>query len=365
MSYRRAPQHGRRSGSLAGIPSSLVVTGANAVALKTGDPSAVLAAGALEAALTGKLPSYQSAVSGAITTVATVGAAAACAATGAGAAVAPVCGFIGGTIGGAVGRMIFGSGPSCGAQLRAVRDGAYNGLVDRCKNDKQCQAELQAAAQRYAERRHALCALSDNWAMAPTIRAEAAKLGLRLGTFVENGQAFGSPTWITFVQDRFTSEAGAAILAAKMRRWEADARAAKAVADAEYDALVRVCPKPGIRLPGTTTPCEKKAASTATVIAAQGYLFATSDGAGTIAASQSTALRQQFLAEVAQDKLAQTLAAKDAADDEKEAAAARAVLTQRILGAEDATRNRTLVGIGLLAAAALGGVYAYQKGAFR
>ena len=369
MSYRRAPQPRGRPGPFSGIPSSLAVTAANAGAQASGDPSAVIAAGVLEAALNGKLPSYQAAVSGAITTVATVGAAAACAATGAGAAVAPVCGFIGGTIGGHVGRLVFGSGPSCGAQLRAVRDGAVNGLIEKCKNDKPCQAELQAAAQRFAERRNAFCAISDNWSMAGTIRAEAAKIGLRLGGVTENVKAFGSPTWQIYAQDRFTSEAGAAILAAKMRRWEADARAAKAVADAEYDALVRVCKKPVMRVRGATTQCEKKAAAAANVIAAQGYLFSTTDGSQGIAVSQAAALRQQFFATVEADKSLAALAAKDKADDEKDAAAERMVLSQRILGAEsatrNATRNRTLAGFALLAAAALGGVYAYKQGAFR
>lgn len=365
MSYRAVSSRARGFGA---IPSGLVTASTASARLgvaASGDPTAQLAAGALEAALSGKAPSFRSTVDSGLQTVATVGAAAACAATGAGAALAPICGYIASSVAGSVSRLLFGPAETCGAAYRAARDGAYGAMRPLCKGDGSCDSAVFRAAERYAERTYGSCALTDNWSMKPQIQAEATKLGIALGKGENGIFGFASEDWKAHTQNRFSSEVGAAVLAAKMRRWEAQAKEAKAVADAEYDALSRSCPKPGIRIPGTTTACEKKAASTATIIASQGYLFAVTDGAQGIAAAQNTALRNQFLAEVAQDKVAATTAATAAATVDRLDQEKREKLSRQIIGAASSTRNRTLAGIALLGAATLGGVYLYQKGAFR
>ena len=366
MSYRRLASSRRAFG---GIPPALAQAGTTSAMLATntqGDPTVVLAADALNAALTGDSAGFESKVKAGIATVATAGAVAACAATGAGAALAPVCGYIGGFVSGKVGSLIFGDGgPSCMQAMAAARDAANARLTPECKDDAFCIREVNTAAQRFAERQYGSCALTDGWSMASSIRADATRLGIALGKGENGIFGFGSPVWQNFVRDRLTSEAGKAILDARMRRWTAAAAAAKKVADAEYDGLVGHCPKPpAIRLPGPTA-CQKKAASTATQIAAQSYLFAITQGAQGIAETQNNALRAQFLAEVAQDA---TIATTSNATQRLQATIGQTGLAARsaaILDSEQTTRTRSLIGVGLLAAAALGAVALYQRKASR
>lgn len=362
MSYRRVPS--RRAG-FGAIPSGLAqatVASTKLALPSSGDPTDGLAAEALEAALTGNGAAFQSTVTKGINTIATVGAAAACAATGAGTVIAPLCGFVAGSVAGSVTKLIFGDGPSCIEAMTTARDGAANALLPRCNNDAMCTREVHTAAQRFAERLYGSCALTDGWSMASTIRAEATRMGLVLGKGENGIFGFASPAWQTYVRERLASEAGAALLGAKQRRWAKESAEAKAVADQEYDTLVKLCPAPPfLRLPGSTTACEKKAAATATQIAAQGYLFAMTDGARGIAATQNAALRSQFAAEVAQDKAIAAQASTLSATQAAQATAARELEAAAILDAASTTRTRNLAGVALLTVAALGGLYVLQR----
>ena len=363
MSYAR-PFPTRRHG-VGGVPAGLVSAGAAAAknaAREADRPEVELAVGVLDAALRGDSAAFQAAVNAGIATVAAVGATAACAATGFGVALAPVCGYIGGTVAGQVSKLLFGAdGPSCFQALVRVREASFAAMSPECKGDQACEAELYAASQRYGERVLGSCTLTDNWSMAPLVRAEATRLGIALGKGENGIFGFGSGTWELHAKDRYASEAGAALLRAKMRRWDRQAAAAKAVADAEYDTLRSACPRVGIRIPGSTTPCEKKAAATASLIAAQSYLFSIANGAKPIADSQNAALRNQFFAEVAQDKtLAALLASKTATDAEK-AQAARDVQANALRSASAAQESSAVLGVALLAVAALGGFYLYSQ----
>ncbi len=336
---------------------------------------AALATAIFEAAIAGDETAVVSAINATLTTLATVGATAACAATGVGAALAPVCGFVAGSVTKIVGGMIFGGGETCGAALRRVRDGAYNALVPQVGNDKVAQTELYAAAGRYAERTLGSCALTDNWSMSATIRAEATRMGLALGKGENGIFGFASDAWKTYNNDKFTGEAGAIILAAKVRRWALAAKVARALAEKEYAQLQSICDPvvpgrpPRIRVPGGgKTACEEKAWSTAVSIAASSYLFQVVDGAPAILGTQSEATRRMFIAEVAQDRAIAGLAANVAEQKAFQEATARLQTSQALLasvpGGNVLTARsdaRRLIGVGLLALAAVTGIAIVAK----
>lgn len=329
-------------------------------------PEAQIASDLLIATMSGNGPAVENALMNGIKTVAAAGAAAACAATGAGAVAAPVCGFIGGTIGGSVSRMLFPNAgkETCGEGRRRVSGATLNAFSPACKKDSQCLAELTVAANQYAERTLGSCALTDGWSMASTIRAEATKLGTALGKGENGIFGFASGDWRDHASDRLTASAGAAILAAKIRAWEKAAKAAKAAADKEYDTLSKSC---GSRVRSsigrTLTPCQQKAMNAATTIAARAYLYETVDLAPQILITENEAIRRDFLAELAQDKLIAANAAALAKQADLAATEARRQQSELIRAASNQAdqRPKIVLGIALVTALVAGGIYLHRR----
>lgn len=359
MSYR----------SLGGIPagaasaanqtaSSLATT-----AFGPGAPEGQIATSIFAASLSGNGAQVQAALTAGAATIGTMGAAAACAATGVGAVAAPLCGYVGGVVAGKVAGLLFGEGgPSCGEQRAAAVEATKARLVPACGGDRTCFRAVVNAANEYAERSLPACAVLGGWTMAPAMLRELDALHLsraNASPSLRVPAGFFDPKWQRAAKARLSSETGAAILQAKILRWDRDAKAAKAVADAEYDQLVTACPKRLMKSHGIT-PCQQKAADAATTIAARSYLFAITDGAKPILATELEAVRRQFRAEVAQDEILATLAAQptpaQVADQER-----RKALSTAIEQNAATTQQRTRMGLALLAVAAVGGAYLWSR----
>jgi hypothetical protein len=356
--------------SLGGIPAgAAAAANQTASSLATtafgpGAPEGQLATSIFAASLTGNGAQVQAALTAGAATIGTMGAAAACAATGVGAVAAPLCGYVGGVVVGKLAGLLFGGGgPSCGEQRRAAVEATKARLMPACGGDRVCFRTVIDASEAYAERSLPVCAVMDGWSMKPAMLRELDALHLSRANasptlLVPAG--FFDPKWERAAKARLSSEAGAAILQAKIRRWDRDAKAAKAVADAEYDQLVTACPKRLVKSNGIT-PCQRKAADAATTIAARSYLFAITDGAKPILATELEAVRRQFRAEVAQDEAVATLAAAQTKAAQAADQARRAALSTAIEQNATTTHQRTMMGLGLLAVAAVGGAYLWSR----
>jgi len=361
-------------------------------------PEAQLAASVFEGAMSGQPGAAEAAISQAGATLAAAGAAAACAATGAGAAVAPLCAMAGSFIFGKVTEFLGGGDgiPCLKAQEQTAQAlqntylaGGPANVKLFCDNDPACNVAVITASYDYADRINWWCSMFYNWPLTETIRAEGKKLGLPPWPIPKNPPAvmlgpssseqvqrakddaarytynFYDPRWAAFAKQKWLGEVTKAVAARKLKTWSKAAAIAKQQADAEYDSLVRLCPKTGvpiIRLFKKLTPCEQKAADAATIIAARSYMYATIDGAPAVQATEIAALRSQFKAEVAQDAAAAANAAAVKSLDDERQKKARDELSERIRASVTATENRPKIALALSLAAAVvvGGVYVYR-----
>lgn len=362
-------------------------------------PEAQLASTLFVAALSGNEAETTAAMRDAISTVATAGAAAACAATGAGALAAPICGAIGGFIANGLTKVVFAAtpAPTCDEEWETAVNAHLAALEPLIKEWGPDYASTGGSGEK-GLRRHFQGLLSayytsmisagfyivpgkdvpcDMYYKAVPLYAHTFPTAGRPGQESRAAQyqrelALGRPAAEALWRSRLDTGIAAALLEAKVGRWAKASIVAKALADKEYAQLSTLCTAgvlPPIRVPGKRTACEEKAWSAAVTIAASSYLFNVVKGAPAILGTQSEATRKDFIAELKQDREIAGLKASVAAGPAFDEATRRLKKSEDILrslpgsaaltGRGDSTR--TILGIGLLAVAALGGVYVYSQ----
>lgn len=360
---------------------------------------ATLASAVFVGAMSGDLAATTAAMQETITKAGAIGAAAACAATGAGAIAAPVCGAIGAFIAGGVGRAIFGgpSAPTCNDELEATLAAHIASLkpfFDTHGPDYPQAAVAEGDTRNgrawlirkttTAVRRYYNGMFASRAYIAPgkDVPCDSYYKGRALvmeppaqRTYAEDVAA-SKGQLVTFLKDRLASQLAGFALESKINKWAKASTVARALAEAEYKQLASVCnarppgSPPPIRVPGKRTACEEKAWTAAVNIASASYLFHVVDGAPAILDWLSEATRRAFMAEVEQDRRLSGLENSAAAEKAFREATERLKTSQAILASLPAAQLLTggagpsagaLAGIGLLAAAAIGGLYVMSR----
>jgi hypothetical protein len=360
-----------------GLPATAYATTVAKAALQDKDsaalssPEAKLAASVFEAAMSGNVGSATAAITSAANQMAAVGATAACAATGAGAAVAPLCGMAGSLLFGKISSFLgSGSGKPClraqeevaQAQMAPYLSGGPANTKLFCNGDAACEGAIQTAAYEYADRINWFCSMFYNWPLTATIVAEGKKLGLP--PFPVAPPYYIDPRWAAYAKSKFLGDVSAAVAKRKLKTWTTASATAKALADKEYDALVRACPPPPrINRGGGLPACQRKAADAATIIAARAYMYSVIDGAPAVQATEVAGLRSQFAAEVAQDAMLAKLAKQAADKADADAKLERAVQSDAIRASLTRKKQRPTIVLGFALATAVvaGGIYLHRR----
>jgi hypothetical protein len=388
-----------------GLPATAYATTVAKAALQDKDsaalssPEAKLAASVFEAAMSGNVGSATAAITSAANQMAAVGATAACAATGAGAAVAPLCGMAGSLLFGKISSFLgSGSGKPClnaqeevaQAQMAPYLSGGPANTKLFCDGDAACEGAIAEAAYEYADRINWWCSMFYYWPLTATIVAEGKKLGLPpwpvpppstpnpLAPQAYNEAIrraaeayrlrytydFRDPRWAAYAKSKFLGDVSAAVAKRKLKTWTTASATAKALADKEYDALVRACPPPPrINRGGGLPACQRKAADAATIIAARAYMYSVIDGAPAVQATEVAGLRSQFAAEVAQDAMLAKLAKQAADKADADAKLERAVQSDAIRASLTRKKQRPTIVLGFALATAVvaGGIYLHRR----